>query len=122
MNAKELMSARFSKKGDTEDPSNYRPISITAAISKIFEKVIREQIMEYLNKNKLLSQVQFGFRKNFSATDALVYATEKIRKEIDCNQIVTAAFLDLSKAFDSISHEILLEKLKELHFDKKQCL
>ena len=107
------------KKSDTEDPSNYRPISITAAISKIFEKVIREQIMEYLNKNKLLSQVQFGFRKNFSASDALVYATEKIRKEIDCNQIVTAAFLDLSKAFDSISHEILLEKLKELHFDKK---
>ena len=107
------------KKGDTEDPSNYRPISITAAISKIFEKVIREQIMEYLNKNKLLSQVQFGFRKNFSATDALVNAMEKIREEIDCNQIVTAAFLELSKAFDSISHEILLEKLKELHFDKK---
>ena len=75
--------------------------------------------MEYLNKNKLLSQVQFGFRKNFSATDALVYATEKIRKEIDCNLIVTAAFLDLSNAFDSISHEILLEKLKKLHFDKK---
>ena len=72
----------------------------------MFEKVIREQIMEYLNKNKLLSQVHFGFRKNFSATDALVYATEKIRKEIDCNHY-------------SISHEILLEKLKELHFDKK---
>ena len=88
------------KTGDTEDPSNYRPISITAAISKIFEKVIREQIMEYLKENKLLSQVQFDFRKIFSATDALVYATEKIRKEIDCNQFVTAAFLDLSKAFN----------------------
>ena len=44
--------------------------------------------MEYLNKNKLLSQVQFGFRKNFSATDALVYATEELGKEIDCNQLV----------------------------------
>ena len=52
-------------------------------------------------------------------TDALVFATEKIRKEIDCNQIVKAAFLDLSKAFDSFSHEILLQKMKELHFDKK---
>ena len=108
------------KKGDTEDPSNYRPISITAAISKIFEKVIKEQIMEYLNKNELHSQVQFGFRKNFSAIDALVYATDKIEgKEINCNQIVTAAFLDLSKAFDTLSHEILLEKLKELQFDEK---
>ena len=70
------------KQGDTEDPSNYRPISKTAAISKVFEKAIREQIIQYSNKNNLLSQVQFGFRKNFSATDALVYATEKIRKEI----------------------------------------
>ena len=68
------------KKGDTEDPNNYRRISITPAISKNFEKVIREQIMEYLNKDKLLSQVQFGFRKLFSATDALVDAMKKIRK------------------------------------------
>ena len=68
------------KKVVTEDPNNYRPISITAAISKTFKKVIREQIMEYLNKNKLLSQTQFGLRKSFSAADALVYATEKIKK------------------------------------------
>ena len=81
------------KKADTEDPSNYRPIIITAALSKIYEKVIRELIREYLNKNKLLSQVQFGFRKIFSATGATLYATEKILKEIDCNQIVKAAFL-----------------------------
>ena len=80
VNAEKLMFVRFSQKGDTEDPNNYRPISITPVISKSFEKIIREQIMEYLNKNKLLSQVQFGFRKRFSATDALDYATEKNRK------------------------------------------
>ena len=105
------------KKGDTEDPNNYRPISITAALSKVFEKVIREQITNYIDNNKLFSPVQFGFRKNISTTDALVFTTEKIRKEIDNNHFVVAAFLDLSKAFDSMSHEILLKKLKKLHFD-----
>ena len=105
------------KKGDTEDPNNYRPISITAASSKVFGKVIREQITNYIDNNKLFSPVQFGFRKNISTMDALVFTTEKIRKEIDNNHFLAAAFLDLSKAFDSISHEILLKKLEILHFD-----
>ena len=65
------------KKGDTEDPNNYRPISITAALSKVFEEVIREHITNYINNNKLFSPVQFGFRKNISTTDALVFTTEK---------------------------------------------
>ena len=104
------------KKGDTEDPNNYRPISITATLSKVFEKVICEQITNYIDINKLFSPVQFGFRKNISTIDALVFTTEKIRKEIDNNHFVAAAFLDLSKAFDSISHEILIKKLEILHF------
>ena len=62
------------------------------------------------------SPVQFGFRKLVSTTDALVFTTEKIRKEIDNHHFVAAAFLDLSEAFDSISHEILLKKLVTLHF------
>ena len=105
------------KKGDTEDPNNYRPISITAALSKVFEKVIREQITNYIDNNKLFSPRHFGFRKNISTMDALVFTTEKIRKKIDNNHFVAAAFLDLSKAFDSISHEIPLEKLETLHFN-----
>ena len=86
---------------------HYRPLSITAAISKNFEKVIREQIKEHLDKNKLLSQVQFGFRNHFSSADALVYATEKIRKKIGCNQFVTAAFLDFSPGFFKIKKHSL---------------
>ena len=93
--------------------------SITSALSKIFETVLKDQIVEFLNKNNLLSYSQFGFRSHFSSADALLFATETIRKQIDEKNIVAAAFLDLSKAFDSISHCILFEKLKELNFEDK---
>ena len=65
-------------------------------------------------KNKLLSRSQYRFRKKHSRTDALVYTTEFIRHKTDQNKSVAAAFLDLSKAFESISHVILLKKLGRL--------
>ena len=67
-------------------------------------------MIEYLDKSRIFSSLQFGFRKQLSTTDALLYATEKVRKKIDANENVTAAFIDLSKAFDSMSHAILLKK------------
>ena len=76
------------------------------------KKSFVNKLPNYIDNNKLFSPVQFGFRKNISTTDALVFTTEKIRKEI-----VAAALLDLSKTFDSISHETLLKKLETLHFD-----
>ena len=107
------------KKGDNEDPDNYRPISITSSFAKVFEQILREQMNEYLERNNLLGPLQFGFRAKYSTTDALLYATENIRKNLNDNQSTAAAFLDLSKAFDSMSHEILLEKLHYLNFDEK---
>ena len=92
------------KSGDAEKPKNYRPASITSALEKIFEKVLNEQITEYLNKNNLICPNQFGFRKKMSTSDALILATENIRREMVENKFVAAACLDLSKAFDSISH------------------
>ena len=95
------------KKGNTEDPTNYRPISVTGALAKIFEQVIRNQI----------NDKQFGYRKKVSTTDAILQCMEYVRTEMDKKNTVCGAFLDLSRAFDSISHEILIEKLKCLGFD-----
>ena len=96
-----------------------RPISITSSLAKVFEQILREQMNEYLERNNLLGPLQFGFRAKYSTTDALLYATENIRKDLNDNQSTAAAFLDLSKAFNSMSHEILLEKLHYLNFDEK---
>ena len=76
---------------------------------------------EYLEKFGLLSNTQFGFRNKVSTIDALVYCTETIRYHINNKNFITAALLDLSKAFDSINHNILLHNLHELGFSKK-CL
>ena len=71
------------KKGDTEKLLIYRPISITPALSKVLEILIKDQIEEHLSKCNLLSKTQFGFRKNFSTIDALVYLTETVRRKLD---------------------------------------
>ena len=107
------------KKGDSKNSNNYRPISIIFALTKNFEKVIGEQITLYPSENSLLNPpLQFGFLKNFSTTDALLFATENVGKSVDENENVAAAFLDLSKAFDSVPHKIL-KKLKNRNFDEK---
>ena len=78
-----------------------------------------KQLTEYLQKKQTTSRSQYGFRKKHSTTDALVYTTEFIRYKTDQNKIVAAAFLDLSKALDSISHVILFKKLGRLDVDSK---
>ena len=80
---------------------------------------MKEQIHQFLEKHNLLSPSQFGSREKFSTTDALLCATEHIRNDIDSNKFVSAAFIDLSKAFDSMCHEILIEKLKCTNFGDK---
>ena len=82
-----------------------------------FEKVINEQITQFQDEKTLFSRTHFGFRSKFSATDALLFTTENIRYAFDKDRPLAAALLDLSKAFDSISHEYLLTKLKDLNFE-----
>ena len=106
------------KKVDPEEPNNYRPISLTPCLSKINETFLRDQTCQYLHDNKLLSKNQYGFRKNFSSIDSLLFCTEFIRNKTDINNFVTAAFLGLSTAFDSINYDILDIKLGNLGVDE----
>ena len=80
--------------------------------------MLREQILEYLEKFGLLSNTHFGFRNKVSTIDALVYCIESIRYYINNNNFITAALLDLSEAVDLINHKILHHKLHELGFSE----
>ena len=100
------------KKDDIHLPGNYRPISLLPAISKIFEKVVYTQVYDYLDENKLLYSSQYGFRKKHSTELAAIELTDKIFNHLDNKKTPLAIFIDLSKAFDTIDHQILLDKLK----------
>ena len=92
------------KKDDKQLFSNYRPISLLPSISKIFEKVILLQLTEYLDKNNILHQNQYGFRKNHSTELASLHLVDYIYYTMDANEIPLNVYIDLSKAFDSLNH------------------
>ena len=104
------------KKDDKRDFSNYRPISILPSISKVFEKIMHKQMYEYFTENKLLYKSQHGFRSHHSTELAALELTDKILTEMDKGEIPISIFLDLSKAFDTIDHQILIHKLKYYGF------
>lgn len=99
------------KAGDIHDKKNYRPISKLTIFSKILERAMHTRLNAFLERNKLLHNNQFGFRKNHSTTHALIEVVDKISEAIDDRKITVGVFLDLSKAFDTIKHDILFSKL-----------
>jgi hypothetical protein len=111
------VSAIF-KKGDKNDFANYRPIS-PPRISKIFERVLHDQIYSFLETNDLLNRNQFGFRKHHSTDSAAIFLIEHILTELDKAFDSYDIFMDLSKAFDTIDHKTLIDKLHEYNFSKE---
>ena len=100
------------KDGDRSVESNYRPISILSAISKIFEKIIYNRLTVHLTENSILTDAQFGFRPKLSPQSALISLTNHLLSNLRDNSISIGIFLDFKKAFDTINHQILLDKLK----------
>ena len=99
------------KKGSRDDPGNYRPISVLSTVNKIFERILHNRLYKYLTKFNILYEYQFGFRKGHSTTQALVDITDRIKFAIDKKELTCGIFIDLTKAFDTVDHNILLQKM-----------
>jgi hypothetical protein len=99
------------KSGDCHDMANYRPISKLIWLSKILERAMHDRIYKFLETNKSLYNKQFGFRKNHSTTYAIMEVVDKLTEALDQRKTTIGVFLDLSKAFDTIKHDILFDKL-----------
>ena len=100
------------KKGNTTDKANYRPISLLPIVSKVFEKLIAKQIEPFVNS--IFSTRLCGFRKGLNCQYALL---DMVRSWQSCSGKVGAVLVDLSKAFDSLSYDLLIAKMAAYGFD-----
>ena len=102
------------KEGDHELPNNNRPISLLPAISKLFERIALNEYLYYLTSHRRLTTHQSGNRKMHSTETLSLHVTDYILKAIDAKKVTGMVLIDLGKAFDSLSHSVLLNKLWSL--------
>ena len=104
------------KKDDRTDMNKYRPVSVLPAVSKVFERIMQKQITEYMDQ--YLSPVLCGYRKGYSAQYALISLLEHWKEALDKKGYAGAMLMDLSLAFDTLDHELLIGKFHAYGFDK----
>jgi len=109
---KEAQISAIYKKGKKHLASNYRPVSLTSIICKCMEKIIRDHLIKYLDKNNLISEKQYGFIKGRSTTTQLLKALDQWTKSIDEGKTIDIIYLDFQKAFDTVPHKRLIEKIR----------
>ena len=99
------------KKGDNVLMDNYRPISVLPCFSKILERIIYNRLYSFFSENNILYKKQFGFQKQHSTDHAIDHLVNEILKSFESNCYTLGVFIDLTKAFDTVDHNILLKKL-----------
>ena len=102
------------KTGSKQDPKNYRPISLTSQVCEVFERIIKEETVNYFEINNLMGPSQHGFLKNTSCLTNLLTHMENITKSVDENHSVDSVYLDFRKAFDKVLHQRLLKKARSV--------
>ena len=100
------------KSGEKKDKNNYRPITVTSSLTKVVEKCIKKRLTEFLDLNKIISNLQFGFKQNNSTDDAITRVADFVTESFEMGLKPLAIFLDLSQAFDTVAHQILLHRLE----------
>ena len=108
------------KSGSVKLPENFRLISVLPVLSKLLEKHIHRQYMDFLEEERLLSDCQFGYRSGRSTNLAATLFVDNVRNDVDKGKLVGAVFIDLRKAFDTLSHNVLLAKLKVYGVNRRE--
>ena len=106
------------KKDDRLNPKNYRPVTIVPILSKVLERIIFNQMTEYLSSNRLIHPNHHAFRAGFNTTTAMIQMYDGWVQAVESEQIAGVVMLDMSAAFDLVDHELLLHKLCEYGFEK----
>ena len=113
---KEQIITPIHKKGSRAKPEEYRPVSLTSHVIKTFERVMRDIIVDFLERNVIIWANQHGFRKGRSCLTQLLHHVDDILNNFTLNQDTDSIYLDFAKAFDKVDHNLLLKKLQRYGF------
>uniref|UniRef100_A0A803K1Z4 Reverse transcriptase domain-containing protein n=1 Tax=Xenopus tropicalis TaxID=8364 RepID=A0A803K1Z4_XENTR len=109
------------KKGVRSQPGNYRPVSLTSVVGKLFEGLLRDHIQNYVVENAIMSSNQHGFMKDRSCQTNLIAFYDEVSKKLDSGDAVDIIYLDFAKAFDTVPHKRLLSKLRSIGLSEAVC-